>query len=147
MSNPFDKINEMKVILQQEAAGVKPDDTITYREHFQRMLNMLSILLKELENAGYNYVIEDEEKGMYHTFEELTIKSMNLTDELIVVRPVAVDTMAFDQIDMESLYNVLAEMKNAGQIKENIIVLPPNVEILRAKLSQSREENNEENVT
>lgn len=147
MSNPFDKINEMRDILAQEAASVNPEDTITYHEHFKRMLNMLTILLKDLEDAGYNYVIEDEKEGRYHTFNELTLKSMNLTDDLIVVRPIAVDTMAFDQIDMESLFNVLCKMKNSGKIKEEIIVLPPNVEILRAKLEKPKQENDEENVT
>ena len=136
MSNPFDKINEMRNILYQEAAGVKPDDTITYREHFQKMLNMLSILLKELENAEYNYVIEDEERGTYHTFKELTLKAINLNDDIIVVRPVAIDSLAFDMIDMESLYNVLAEMKNSGKIKEDIIVIPPAVNMLKARLAR-----------
>lgn len=147
MSNPFDKINDMKNILQQEAAEVNPNDTITYREHFKRMLNMLSILLKDLETAGYNYVIENENDGQYHTFNELTLKAMNLTDDVIIVRPVAVDTMAFDQIDMESLYDVLAKMKNAGRIKEDIIVLPPNIEVLKARLARPETESDEENVT
>lgn len=148
MSNPFEKINEMRNILQQEATEVKPDDTITYHEHFKRMVNMLTILLKELENAEYNYVISDEENGMYHTFDEYTLKSMNLTDDIMIIRPVAVDTVAFDQIDMESLFNVLTSLKNSGRIKEDIIVLPPNVEVLKAKLARpEQEENNEENVT
>lgn len=143
--NPFDKINEMKDVLFQEAQTVKATDTLTYREHYQKMLNMLTIIAESLKSAEYNYVIENlDEEESYHTFEEYTIKSQHLTDDLILIQPVALDTDALNSIDMSSLCDVLAQLKNADRIKEDIVVMPPYVNVLKAKLALPGKEETEE---
>lgn len=136
--NPFDKINELKLALKQEAStkGVQPTDTISWLEHYQRMLNMLAVIEHELKDADYNYVVSSLDGRKIKTFDKVTIKQEQLTDGLLVFTPLAVDDGELSTIDMNSLYNILVELRNSGKIKEDVMVLPPYVAVFKAKLAK-----------
>ena len=134
--NPFERIEEMKQILKAEVKnnGIKGSDVITQAEHYKRMLGMLSILQEELKQAQYHYQIESI-KNEIKTFDELTVLHYQLNEDVVIFQPVAT-TNEISAIDMQSLADVLTQLRNNGQIKENIIVLPPDINIFRAVLSQ-----------
>lgn len=147
--NPFEKIEEMKQILANEikSNNIKGSDTITQAEHYKRMVNMLNILKEELKTAEYNYQTEMV-NGNIKTFNEFTIVEKQLNDKILIFQPIA--TEDFRAADMQSLSDVLRRLKEDGQIKENIMILPPDVEILRAVLAvplpeEESEDEDEEN--
>ena len=137
--NPFEYINDMKQMLRTEVKekGIQPNDTITQKEHYTRMLNMLNILEEELKNAEYNYQIESV-NGEITTFDELAVNKSQLNDDVIIFQPSAV-TEDFSMIDMQSLADVLTKLRDDGQIKENIILLPPDIGVFKAKLTNNKE--------
>lgn len=141
--NPFDKIDEMKQILASEIKtnNIKKTDTITQEEHYKRMLNMLNILKEELKTAEYNYQAE-KIQGAIKTFDEFTVTEKQLNDSVIIFQPIATDE--FRAADMESLANVLTKLKEDGQITENIMILPPDIEVLRAVLATPIEESEDD---
>ena len=122
--NPFEYINDMKQMLKTEVKekGIQPNDTITQKEHYTRMLNMLNILEEELKSAEYNYQIESI-NGEITTFNELAVSKSQLNEDVIIFQPSAV-TEDFSMVDMQSLADVLTKLRDDGQIKENIILLP-----------------------
>lgn len=140
--NPFEKIEEMKQILVSEikANNIKKTDTITQEEHYKRMMNMLNILSEELKTAEYYYQAE-KINGEIKTFDDFPVLQKSLNDNIIIFQPVVVGE--FRQSDMHSLADVLKALKDDGQIKENIMVLPPDVEVLRAVLATSTEDEEE----
>jgi hypothetical protein len=140
--NPFEKIEEMKQILVSEIKtnNIKKTDTITQEEHYKRMINMLNILSEELKTAEYYYQAE-KITGEIKTFDDFPVLQKSLNDNIIIFQPVVVGE--FRQSDMHSLADVLKALKDDGQIKENIMVLPPDVEVLRAVLATSTEDEEE----
>lgn len=141
--NPFERIEEMRQTLKSEVISkeIKGSDYISQAHHYQRMMNMLNILEEELKNAEYNYQIKSIDNKV-KTFEELAVLQSQLNEDVIIFQPVA--TEEFTMIDMESLADVLKKLRDDGQIKENIILLPPNINVFRAVLSQNSDEDFEE---
>lgn len=146
--NPFEKINQMKDILKEESKSVNASDTISYFEHYQKMLNMLTILSEELKNAEYNYVIEDMDTDNVQTFNEMKFNISKLTESLLIMQPASQDLEQLGAIDVSSLLNVLKSLKESDKIKEDIIFIPPFINVLKAKLALPEQpEDNDENVT
>lgn len=141
--NPFEKIEEMKQILATEikSNNIKGSDTITQAEHYKRMVNMLNILKEELKTAEYNYQAE-KINGNIKTFDEFAVVEKQLNDKILIFQPVAGDE--FRAADMKSLADVLKQLKEDGQIEENIMLLPPDVEVLRAILATPADEESED---
>lgn len=138
--NPFERIKEMKQTLMNEIKDndIKSDDTITYKEHYKRLVGLLNILEKDLENAEYNYQAESI-NGSIHTFDEFVVLQRDLNDNIIIFQPIA-DSESFSMTDMSSLAEILTKLHESGQIEKNIILLPPNVNVLNAKLVKSSTE-------
>lgn len=137
--SPFERIEEMKGILKAEIKnnGIKPDDVITQKEHYERMYSMLSILSEELKDAEYNYEIESIDQKI-HTFEELAVTRRQLNDSILIFQPVATEDFAAK--DMQSLADVLRHLKDSGEIKEDMILIPPDINVFRAKLVLPKKE-------
>lgn len=140
--NPFEKINELKEALQQEiqSSGVKPQDTIPCIDHYQRMFNLLALVEHELKDAEYNYVLSSLDGSTIKTFDKVTIKQEELAPGLLLFSPLTVDDDELNSIDMNSLYEVLCKLKDDGTIKEDILVVPPYINTVRAKLAIPEEE-------
>lgn len=141
--NPFEKIKEMKQILVSEIKtnNIKKTDTITQEEHYKRMINMLNILSEELKTAEYYYQAE-KVTGEIKTFDDFPVLQKQLNDNVVIFQPVVVGE--FRQSDMQSLADVLKALKEDGQINENIMILPPDVEVLRTVLATPIEDEDEE---
>lgn len=134
--NPFERIEEMKQILKAEVKnnGIKGDDCITQLEHYKRMLGMLNILEGEMKDAEYNYQIEYV-NGKIKTFEEFTVFQKELNENVIIFQPVTTSD-EFTTVDMQSLADILTRLRDSGQIQENILLLPPNINVFKAVLSE-----------
>ena len=141
--NPFERIEEMRQALKSEVISkeIKLSDCISQAHHYRRMMNMLNILEEELKNAEYNYQIKSIGNEV-KTFGELAVLQSQLNEEVIIFQPVATEEITM--IDMQSLADVLKKLRDDGQIKENIILLPPNINVFRAVLSQNSCEDFEE---
>lgn len=135
--NPFEKINELKLALQQEVKSkdIQPEDKISCMEHYQRMLSLLALVEHELKDADYNYVASTLDNQQVKVFDGVTIKQEELTEGLLIFTPVAVDDGELGSIDMNSLYDILVQLRDSGRITEDIMVLPPYVNVIRAKLA------------
>lgn len=143
--NPFDKINQMKDILKDKAKNINGEDMITQYEHYKEMLNMLNIITEELKTAEYNYEVQNLESESYHTFEELAFSQTHLTDDVILIQAVGVNTDELMSIDMQSLCNVFGELRDSGKIKEDIVIIPPYINVLRARLAAPKSDNSNNN--
>lgn len=141
--NTFEYLDEMKkIIMEQKEKAVKEGNKpMTAEEHFDQMYNMLYIIEKEMANAEYVY----EAKGVLHedyiTFGEHTVLQKRLTDSLLIFQPMVSDIEA---LDMEGIAGVLSDLHEAGRIPEDIILLPPDINILRARLRKPEDKPHEE---
>ena len=138
--NPFERIEEMRQALKAEIKNnnIKSDDYIKQIEHYKRMVGMLNILEEEMKEAEYNYQIESIDSKV-KVFDELTVLQQELNDNVIIFQPVAVNDVELSAIDMQSLADILTKLRDSGEIKENIILLPPNINVFKAKLAKNEE--------
>lgn len=139
--NPFERINEMKQAIEAEVKSKGLEEMqglFTAKEHYGRMFNMLSILEKDLKDAEYHYEVESVNYKI-KTFEEMTVLQKDLNEDVIIFQPIAIGEEELSAIDMQSLSDVLVQLRDAGQIKENMILLPPNINVFRAKLAEPKE--------
>ena len=142
--NPFERIEEMRQTLKAEVKnnGIKGSDYITQAEHYKRMLGMLNILEEEMKDAEYHYQVESVNHTI-KTFEELTVLQRQLNENVIIFQPVVAQD-EFSAVDMQSLAEVLTRLRDSGQIEENIILLPPNINVFKAVLAKPSEEDSDE---
>lgn len=141
--NPFYYIQEMKQTLEakkQEVAGTPT--RISAEQHYQEMLNMLNILDMEMQEAEYHYQVEAVDHSV-RTFDELTVLQKELTEEVIIFQPIAIGEAELSAVDMQSLAEVLTQLRDNGTIKENMLLLPPNINVFRAKLAPLNAEDEE----
>lgn len=142
--NPLERINEMKNLMLSEAKNAlsKENQTITVKEHYDYIYKMLLLLERDLKDAEYNYQVESLNHKV-KTFEELTVLEKELNDDVIIFQPV-VGEDEITALDMNSLADVLKKLRDDGQIKENILLLPPNINVFRAVLAVPSEEDKDE---
>lgn len=129
--NAFDYINEIKGVIESSSDG---NDVITKQEAYQMVLNTLNMLATELQDAEYNYVVETVD-GEVTTFDNFTVLSKRLNDNVLIIQPVPLGEELV-QADYESLRDVLEAAHQAGHIKENMVILPPNISVFKAKLAR-----------
>lgn len=142
--NPFERIEEMKQALKAEIKNndIKATDRISQAEHYNRMIGMLNILEEGMKDAEYHYEVESL-KHTVKVFDELTVLQRQLNEDIIIFQPVgAMDEIS--AVDMQSLVDVLQKLRDTEQIKENMIILPPNINIFRARLAKPITEDEEE---
>ena len=142
--NAFDYIQELKQVIVNNAKDPNNQDKqLTYKEHCSGLYNTLCVIEKELEMAEYNYEIESV-NGNITSIDEMTFMQILLNDEVILFQPVALTEEELTAVDMQSMASVLKRLHDNDIIKENMIILPPNVNIFRAKLSKSTKDKDEE---
>lgn len=141
--NPFEHINELKQFIMTEVknAGINKNylgKDISEAEHYKQMLNMLNILENDMAEAEYNYQVESINHEV-KVFNELTVLQKELNEDVIIFQPIAVGETELSAIDMQSLADVLTKLRDSGEIKENILLLPPNINVFKAKLAKTTE--------
>lgn len=130
--NAFDYIQELKDTINNK----KQNDTntsISIEQHYNEILNILDILKIELEQVEYNYELETIDYNI-KTFDEYTVMEKQLNENVIMFQPLTIDEFDLTEIDLQSLTNILQKLKDKDLIKEDIIIIPPNINIFRAKL-------------
>lgn len=141
--NPFYYIEELKETIKNQLASVAKTPTrISAEQHYQEMLNMLDLLSTEMQEAEYNYEVESV-KHQVKIFDELTVLQKELTDDVLIFQPIAIGESELSAIDMQSLAEVLTKLRDDGMIKENILLLPPNINVFRAKLAKGKDDKEE----
>lgn len=141
--NPFEHIKELRSLLKTEVKEkninkFNTEPTITEAEHYSRMLNLLAIIEKDLESAEYNYKIELNGHSKVHTFKEMSFLQSNLNDDVILFQPISEDVLS--NTDMKSLADILSKLRDTEQIKQNMIILPPGINVFKAVLVKPSEE-------
>lgn len=132
---PFERIEEMKNIINNQRDTCDLQQNMTLEKHFDAMSNFLDVLEKSLETAEYCYDIQPVEQDM-HTLKDYHIMEKQLNDNVIIVQPIAIGEAELQAIDIESLADVLKTLKENGKIEEDILLLPPNVNVFRAVLAK-----------
>ena len=142
--NPFEYIDELKqTITSNETNPENKDKTLSYKEHCSILINMLNILEHEMEQAEYNYQVTGVNYNQIHVFNELTVMQKELTDEVIIFQPIAVGEAELSAVDMNSLATVLKSLRDNGTITQNMLLLPPNINVFKAILKRPKEKQNE----
>ncbi len=133
--NPFYYIQEMRETLEAKKKEVEGTPTrLSAEQHYQEMLNMLDILNTEMQEAEYNYEVETIDHKVT-TFGEMTVLQKQLTDDVLIFQPIAIGEAELSAVDMQSLADVLRQMRDNGAIKETMLLLPPNINVFRARLA------------
>lgn len=142
--NPFEYIKELKQVVTANATNPEnKDKTISYQEHCNGLMNMLNVLESEMEHAEYNYQVIGINYSDIHTFGELTVMQKELSDEVLIFQPIAVGEAELSAVDMKSLADVLTQLRDNGTINQNILLLPPNINIFKAVLKRPKDKENE----
>ena len=143
--NPFEYINELKQTITSNATNpVNKDKTLSYQEHCNILINMLNVLEQEMEQAEYNYQVTGVHYDEIHNFNELTVMQKELTDEVIIFQPIAVGEAELSAVDMNSLATVLKSLRDNGTITQNMLLLPPNINVFKAVLKCPEEKQDED---
>ena len=100
-----------------------------------------------MKNAEYNYQVSSVENKNVFTFDELTVLEKQLNDEVLIFQPVNINGDEVTNVDMNSLAQVLTNLRNDGKITQNILVLPQNVNVFKAVLKRPDNNSDDENVT
>lgn len=129
--NAFEYIDEIRNVIESSTDG---GDVIPKKEAYQMVLNVLDMLTTELKDVEYNYVVEAVD-GEVITFDNFTVFHKRLNDNVIIIQPIPLGE-AMDQTDYDSLRDVLEAAHQAGQIKESIVILPPGINVFKAKLAK-----------
>ena len=90
---------------------------------------MLNILKKEINNVEYAYHV-DYLDGKTMLFDDIPVYQQDLNSELIAFSPVSLKDA--EVIDMSSLSEIVTNAIKNGIIDKNVILLPPNINILKA---------------
>ena len=130
---PFKQIEEMKTVIEQQKQVCDTAATMTITEHLEAMLNFLDVLQASLENAEYRYDISPIEQEI-HSLRDYHITEKQLNNDVLIFQPIAIGEAELSAIDMESLSNALTQLKQTGKVDEDILILPPNINVFRAKL-------------
>ena len=139
--NAYEYIQELKQVIVNNAKDPSNQDKqMTYKEHCLGLYSTLSVLEKELGMAEYNYQVETVD-GEVMTFDEATFMKKQLNDEVVIFQPVGLTEEEITAVDMESMADILRKLHDSNIIKENIVLLPPNVRIFRAKLAKPDDNN------
>lgn len=142
--NPFEYINELKQVVTKNAADpANQGKTISYEEHCKALLNTLNVLEIEMQQAEYNYVVQSVEQKVT-TFDELVVLQKELTDEVIIFQPIAIGEAELSAVDMKSLADILTQLRDKDVIKQNMILLPPNINVFKAKLAEPSDSDDED---
>lgn len=142
--NPFEYINEMRATLEEKkAVATGTSARLSAEQHYQEMINMLDILSIEMQQAEYNYQIKTVDQKI-KTFDEHVVIQKQLTEDVLIFQPVGSED-EIRTIDMQSLADVLRRLHDSDIIKENMILLPPNVNVFRAVLANSPDNTDDEN--
>ena len=137
--NAFDYIKELKETINTLRNNTEPHRNFTAKEHFDFIDNMLNLLEKEMHNAEYSYRFESAHiRGInnYISNNDFVVTETELTNDIIIFQPVAEE---YTYADMDSLANITRELKDNGKIKEDILILPPGINVIKAVLKLSDE--------
>lgn len=129
--NPFEYINEIREVIKSLPDG---NEIITKQQAYQMILNALDILDTELQDAEYNYAIKAID-GELTRLDNFTVSYQQLNEDVILIQPVAL-LQDLTQTDYDSLREVLEMAHKTGLIKENIIIVPPDINTFTAKLAR-----------
>lgn len=129
--NILNYINEIKDVIEASTDG---DDVIKKKDAYQMVLNTLQMLTTACEEAEYNYVVESID-GEVITFDNFVVFQKKLSDNVLIIQPIPLGEELV-QADYESLREVLEAAHQAGQIKENMVILPPGINVFKAKLAK-----------
>ena len=129
--NAFEYIDEIRKVIESSTDG---GDVISKQEAYQMVLNVLDMLTTELKDVEYNYAVETVD-GEVITFDNFTVLHKRLNDNVIIIQPIPMGEEMV-QADYDSLRDVLEAAHQAGQIKENIVILPPGISVFKAKLAK-----------
>lgn len=147
--NPFERIEEERKVLNKSLESIedKQGTFISIEEHQKTMLNFLDLLENDLDTAEYQYEVEAVDSKI-ETLGDMTVTLRNLEDGFYIFQPVDITgENNFTAIDMKSLIDTIATMREQDKIKKDVLFLAPNIKMLRAKLAHTsikEKENNEE---
>lgn len=140
--NPFERIKEYRaaLLLQIKDTLVRPKDTLTYEEHYKVLLTFLNLLESDLKTAEYEYVVEkigkDGESTMFETYKDMTLQATGIGENLLLFQPIFNDGKDIDNTDIDSLADALEALKGADRIKEDILIIPPGINVFKARLAR-----------
>lgn len=133
--NPFEYINDMRKHFETEKTKNTLSKHITMEEHYDSFLQFLDVLELAMQDAEYNYEVQAIDQKI-HTFKEMHVLQKHLSDDVLIFQPIAIGEAELSAIDVQSMADVLKQMRDNGTIKEDILIIPPNVNVFRAKLIQ-----------
>lgn len=138
--NPFDRIRDYRaaLLLQIKDTMVKPDDSLTYKEHYQVLLNLLKMLETDLQEADYEYVLNrvgsQAGDSAYYEYDGVTMRTIQLNDNLLLFQPLFSEDHEIGVPDMNSLIEALEALKDYGKITQECLVIPPGINVIKARL-------------
>lgn len=137
--NPFEYISDIKKHYENKKQENNVTQTITLEEHYDAILQMLGVLETAMEDAEYNYEVQAINQEI-HTLKEMHVLQKNLNNDVLIFQPIAIGEAELSAIDIQSMADVLRQMRDSGKIQEDILIVPPNINVFRAKLVKKEEE-------
>lgn len=137
--NPLNYIEDIRNALIKECQSSDLSDTITKQEYYDKIIGILDVLNQSMEDAKFNYEVLTVEKKPI-VYEDYTLLKSQLNEDVVIFQPFGFTQDDIDSVDLQSLADILKQLKDNDEIKENIMILPPNVNVFRARLAKDSEE-------
>lgn len=136
--NPFEYISDMRNHYENKKSEGNLSQKITLEDHYDTILQFLDVLETAMADAEYNYEVQAIDQTI-HTLKEMHVLQKHLTDDVLIFQPIAIGEAELSAIDIQSMAEILKQMRDSGKIKEDILIVPPNVNVFRAKLVQKED--------
>ncbi len=132
--NPYQKVESLRSSIKKAIRVTKDEDLITKKDMYEMMLTFLDLVEVELKNATYNFNVELLD-GEEFTFKNMDFDRKKLSDDLFIFQPKINNNL--DSLDIESLAEELSRLIEKRMINENVLLVHPDVNVLRAKLTET----------
>lgn len=131
--NPYERINELRDYLEDIfQKEVEESDSSTVKRLYSLVETGLSLLEKDLSDVEYHFQVKSL-KDKIQVFDNQAFSIAELNEDILIFQPMDTDISA---IDLESMSETLSTLVEAGAVNGNILLIPPNVGVLKAKIAK-----------
>ena len=98
---------------------------------YNTMDKFLDLIEMDIKDVEYNFVIENVDGGV-RVFDGAALTETQLNEDICLFQ-----ILDEENVDIESLSDILKQLVDANKIQGNVLLIPPNISVFKAKIAKS----------
>ena len=98
---------------------------------YNTMDKFLDLIEMDIKDVEYNFVIENVDGGV-RVFDGAALTETQLNEDICLFQ-----ILDEENVDIESLSDMLKQLVYANKIQGNVLLIPPNISVFKAKIAKS----------